>query len=96
MASKNQVARIAPQVLPSPEELYEEAGGEEAGGNITHQQVWWRPPQEWQHSNTASDFHEVYPAFEPIFYKLVNSDDSLFQEALNYFIHLTTTLQSLW
>ena len=71
MASKNQVARIAPQVLPSPEEalkLYEEAGG-----NITRYSRFGEDPL--RNDNTRiqqrlSDFHEVYPAFEPIFYKL--------------------------
>ena len=94
MASNNQVARIDPQELPSPEEalrLYEEAGG-----NLTHFSRFGEDPLRNDNTHLqqrSSEFHQRYPAFEPIFYKLVNSDDSLFREALLFFIHLTITLQ---
>lgn len=95
MASNNKVAKIDHQLLPLPEDaakLYEEAGGA-----LTHFSSFGEDP--FRDNNVLQEerlmaFHARHPSFQPIFHKLVNNDDSLFIDALDHFIFLSTTLNN--
>ena len=93
MASNNQVARIASQVIPSPEEAIKLF--EEAGGSLTHFSVFGADPlgdDVIRKQQREVQFHQGYPSFDPIFYNLVNGDDTLFRQGLLLYIQLTHSL----
>ena len=45
-------------------------------------------------STRMSSFTEYYPSFDLIFHQVVNGNDSIFQEALEFFIDITYRLSS--
>ncbi len=96
MASNNQIARVDPRLIPSPEEAVRQY--EEAGGHITHFSGFGEDPLASNISlvhQREAEFYQRYPNFDPFFHKLVNGDDSAFRDGLLFLIQITQTLQSL-
>ncbi len=89
----NGTAKIAPGLVPSTEEAVRNYTT--AGGRLTDLSLFGEDP-------LANDsecilqrevvFFRRYPSFDPIFHKIVNGDDTLFRDGLQFFIHITETM----
>ncbi len=95
MTLDNRAKNILPSLLPSVHEavqLYREAGGgitnehtfgiDPLSGNLEMQKI--RQDSVLQHYD-----------FNPMFHQLVNGNDSLFKEALLYFVDVTYRLSTV-
>ena len=93
MAANNQIASIDPHRVPSADEAVRQF--EEDGGHLTHFSSFGEDPLSSDPSrvrNREAAFHHRYPQFDPFFHGVVNDDDSLFRQGLNFFIHLTQSM----
>ena len=91
----NRTRRIDRSLLPSANEITQQYRN--SGGQITDiRPVGVDPIADNSHkcSIRMSSFTEYYPSFDLIFHQGVNGNDSLFQDALKFFIDITYRLSS--
>ena len=95
MESNNRTSKFETQLVPIAEEAT--AAYEAAGGHLTHYSGFGKDPLENNATlrlRRETEFHLIYPKFDPLFHKLVNGDDTLFCSAICLLIQLTQSLMS--
>ena len=93
MKEQNCAAKIDHSLVMTTPEAYRAYTA--CGGKLTTESVYGEDPLSHRPELVAqreSQFKIRYPSFEPILHTLVNGDNHLFQEGLQYYIQLTFTL----
>ncbi len=96
MSTNNQVAKIDPHLIPTAHQAIRSFQGD--GGHITRFSLFGEDPLA---SNDALvhqrniEFNQRYHSFGPFFYQILNGNDSLFREGLQFFICSTQRLSQL-
>lgn len=93
MELNNQIAKIEPQLIPTPENALMQY--EAAGGRITHFNSFGIDPliDDLLIEEQNTQFQRRYPTVDTLFHQLVNSDDRPFRDAFCFFIQVTQMLQ---